>query len=308
MREYDVYAFGMISFSTLYILDPQFSFPQADGYGEIKETLRMTGGEAANSSIVLGKLGVKVKIDGNWLGADEKGRYVRDILEKYEIDTSALTMRDSYRGVEEIVFSDKKTRTVFGTYCNLLFTERQWNIPRREDITNAKIVCLDPFFKEQSLLASTYCTDSGTPYVTIDLKPQDPLAKNAEVLIISGEFREREYKDADKTTLLKEYSEHVKGTVIFTSGETDILYRAPGQGEKRMKAFTITPVDTAGAGDSFRAGIIYGMLLKWDMEKSIRFASALAAKICTSFPGVLHCPDYKAVVEFIKSSGLPGDF
>jgi sugar/nucleoside kinase (ribokinase family) len=303
MTEYDVYAYGMISSSTLHILAPEFSFPAPDGYGEINETLQMIGGEAANSSIVLGKLGSRVKIDGNWLGDDEKGAAVMDILEEYGITTSRLTKKAGYRGVNEIVFSDKKTRTVFGTYCHLLFTEKQWNTPVKEDIRGAEIVCLDPFFKEESLLAARYASEFSVPYVTVDVKPNDPVAHDAAVLIISGEFRRREYPDREISSLLADYTNKTEGIVIFTSGESDILYQQKGKGEGRIQPFHVVPVDTTGAGDSFRAGIIYSMLTGWDMEESICFASGLAALVCTSFPGVLGAPDEKGVIDFIQKSG-----
>jgi len=71
MNIVDVYSYGMISTSTLYKL--QGTYPERDGYAEFTDTYPMTGGEAANSAIVLGKLGVKVRLDGNWLGEMNNG-------------------------------------------------------------------------------------------------------------------------------------------------------------------------------------------------------------------------------------------
>ena len=42
---FDVFAYGVVSASTLYRL--KGSFPEAEGYGEILDTHPMTGGEAA---------------------------------------------------------------------------------------------------------------------------------------------------------------------------------------------------------------------------------------------------------------------
>lgn len=76
-----------------------------------------------------------------------------------------------------------------------------------------------------------------------------------------------------------------------------------GTGEEEFRSFVpfaIDPVDTTGAGDSFRAGIIFGFLKKWPIEKSIEFASATAALVCQSFPGVLNSPAYHEVLSFLK--------
>ena len=72
MSPHDVYSYGVVSSSTLYTL--KGAFPATEGYGEIESVHYMTGGEATNSSIVLSRLGVQVKLDGNWLGDDESGK------------------------------------------------------------------------------------------------------------------------------------------------------------------------------------------------------------------------------------------
>lgn len=298
MTGFDVYSYGMISASTLHVLNG--SFPEPDAYAEIKNTYSMVGGEAANSSIVLSKLGVNVKLDGNWLGKNEKGFQTVNILKDFKIDVDRLTLKDDYRGVEEIVFADGNTRTIFGTYCNLLFTTKQWNEPVKEDIINAEVVCLDPFFKEESLLVAKICEELKKPYVTIDCAYTDELAKNAEVIIISGEFRKREYWNVDIEELFQSYTGKAKGLVVFTAGSSDILYGRAGEEIKRFTPYKIEPVDTAGAGDSFRSGIIYGLLKKWPEEKCIGFASALAAYICESFPGVLNAPGYIELINYIE--------
>jgi len=64
---YDIYLYGMITPSTVYILDEGFSFPQPNHYAEIKKCLPSLGGEAVNSAIMLSKLGITAKLDGNWL-------------------------------------------------------------------------------------------------------------------------------------------------------------------------------------------------------------------------------------------------
>jgi hypothetical protein len=48
-----VYLYGMISASTVHILDSNFNFPQLNEYAEIKDTLPSVGGEAVNSAIML---------------------------------------------------------------------------------------------------------------------------------------------------------------------------------------------------------------------------------------------------------------
>ena len=58
--------------------------------------------------------------------------------------------------------------------------------------------------------------------------------------------------------------------------------------------------DTAGAGDSFRAGLIYGMLNGMGDRDAVRYAAAVAALVCSRFPGVIDSPttgDVEALLE-----------
>jgi len=296
---FDVYAYGMISSSTLYILKQPF--PAPDGYAELDRSYRMTGGEACNSAIVLSRLGVKVLLDGVWLGDTSDGRWLLETLNGFGICTSPLTTEPGYEGVREIVISDEHSRTIFGNYIQLLSTTRQWDIPRKEHLASARLACIDPFFTEESHMAGQYAVESGIPYITIDCAFDGVLAQNAAALIISGEFRAREHSQADLLSLFTEYQQRVKGLLIFTCGNEEVLFGRQDQGIQRFPAYKVKAIDTAGAGDAFRSGIVYGLLHGWDDLETIRYASALAAIICTRFPGVLDCPTHQEVLEFMRT-------
>jgi sugar/nucleoside kinase (ribokinase family) len=49
-------------------------------------------------------------------------------------------------------------------------------------------------------------------------------------------------------------------------------------------------VDRTGAGDSFRAGVICGLLESWNNETTVDFASAVAACVCLTIPHTLNAP------------------
>jgi sugar/nucleoside kinase (ribokinase family) len=64
-----------------------------------------------------------------------------------------------------------------------------------------------------------------------------------------------------------------------------------------MQPFKVEVIDSAGAGDSFRGGLIYAMLQGWSDEKSVRFACATAALICTTAPGCVNPPSLEQVMK-----------
>jgi sugar/nucleoside kinase (ribokinase family) len=295
----DVYSYGVVSSSTLYRVSG--SFPAAEGYAEIEAVLHMTGGEAANSSIVLARLGATVKLDGNWIGDDDSGHRTRALLDGYGIDTTRLPPRKDYRGVQEVVFAAGETRTIFGTYGALLENE-DWNAPTEEDITAAKVVCLDPFFAKPAGRVAQVAAGAGVPVVTVDCPYDSPLLEHVASVVIAESFIRENYPERSVDDLFRDYQAATTGLVIFTFGDKPALFGRAGGTVHSLQPFAIDPVDTTGGGDSFRAGIVYGFLAGWDDARMVNFAAAVAAINCTRFPGVLNSPSLSEVGAFIEAN------
>ena len=82
----------------------------------------MTGGEALNSAIVLSRLGLRVQLDGSWIGDTPVGERLIATIRNYDIDAQRLRVESGCAGAREIVFSDERSRTIFGNYVDLLST------------------------------------------------------------------------------------------------------------------------------------------------------------------------------------------
>jgi sugar/nucleoside kinase (ribokinase family) len=301
MKDFDVYAYGVIASSELHLLSKPF--PPPDGYAEIAESHFMTGGEALNSAIVLSRLGLSVQLDGNWIGDTPAGERLLARIRGYGINTQHLRVKKGFAGVQEIVFSDEHSRTIFGNYVELLSTTRKWNIPQKTDLAKAQIVCVDPPFQAESALVGAYAVELGVPFVSIDCPYDQALSSAAAAVIISGEFRNRQYPQADLSELFADYQQHAQGLVVFTVGDEAVLYGRRGAPSRRFKPYPVQVIDSAGAGDSFRAGVIYGMLQQWTDDQTIQYAAAVAGLVCASFPGVLNSPTHAEVKQFIQEQG-----
>jgi fructokinase len=75
-----------------------------------------------------------------------------------------------------------------------------------------------------------------------------------------------------------------------------------GEDEVSVPGREVKVVDTVGAGDSFSAGIIYGMLSDWDLEATARVANELAARVAGR-PGAM--PDLGEELHALKSEFSP---
>ena len=294
---HDVYAYGVIAPSTLIeILDP---YPAEAGYAEIEGVRRSLGGEAASGAYVLARLGVPSKVAGSVLGTDDASRWAIEQLSVAGVDCSDIAVT-SGGGATEIVITSGDQRTVFGTYRRML-SDEAWSEPRRADVAASRMVCLDPFFGEASERVARWCRDDGIPYVTIDTNPGSDLARHAEAVVISQEYADRSFGHHDPGELLGAYTERSDGLITLTRGASGVWFGRRGAEQRQLPAFAVDVRDTAGAGDSFRAGLILGLLRADGDNRVVRLASALAAMVCESSPGVLHSPTAPELDGFLSA-------
>jgi sugar/nucleoside kinase (ribokinase family) len=306
----EVYCYGHVSTGKMLLLKDHY--PPPDGYAEVTATLENHAGEATGTALVLRQLGVSVALEGNWIGDNPDCRRTLAFLCERGIDCSGLRVVPGYVGATEFVVSDGTSRTVFGRYVDLLFTTKQWDDPDPRKIAAARMVSIDSTFGESTLAAVRGAERCGKPFATFDARHDSELAAKAAAVIISGEFLRREYPaaaavDAERAGLFVRYLGNCPGLVVFTSGSRPVwwgLGRPPVTGAGRrlfpgdgrpgerhaLAPFPVKVADTAGAGDSFRAGVMYGMLQGWPAEECVRFACATAALICTRAPGCVHPP------------------
>ena len=314
----DVYLFGHVSSGIIVRIEGRY--PEPDGYGEIVETLENHCGEATGSALVLARLGASVVLEGNWIGDTPACRGTLELLQSRGIDCSGLVVKPGYQGATEITISDGESRTVFGRYIDLLSTTRQWEMPSVERIEQARVVCVDPSFGAATLAVVCAAKVAAKPLVTSDAPYDSELAAAADAIAISGELMARDYPEAlesekEREKLFERYLEHCPGLVVFTAGSRPLWYSrgrggetGPGRvppGERRqLSPISAQIVDSAGAGDSFRGGLIYGFLQRWGDDEKVRFASALASLVCTTTPGCVNPPSLEQVRELLETSAL----
>jgi sugar/nucleoside kinase (ribokinase family) len=70
-----------------------------------------------------------------------------------------------------------------------------------------------------------------------------------------------------------------------------------------LPALPCEVVDTTGAGDVFHGAYIIGLLRRWDVRQTARFATAVSALKCGSLGGRSGIPAFDQVIDFLKHSG-----
>lgn len=295
----EVYLFGQILGTHSFLLKD--GFLQPDEYAEIGEQYFLPGGETGTAATVLDSLGVSVKMDGTWIGT-EVAPMLKAFYAGKQVDLSSLTFTED-PGVMDYVVIAGLVRSPMGRFQTLFASgKRWWGIPKEEDIAGCRAAAVDPYFREESLLAAELCRKHGVPFVTIDSPHDSVLHRQAAVNVVSKECTGEHYAGMAPEDVMKLMQEETDGLTVITQGGGEMLYARKGEPVHRMKPFPVTVRSTLGAGDTFKAGCVYGLLHGMKDEELVRFASACSAIAISRFPLPLHPPRLDEVNELIRGA------
>ena len=294
----DVYLFGQVLGTHSFLLKD--GFLQPDAYAEIGAQYFLPGGETGTAATVLDSLGISVRMDGTWLGT-EVAPMLQVFYRDKQVDLSPLHIWEDDPGVMDYVVIAGLVRSPMGRFQTLFSTGRRWwSIPQEKDIAGCKAAAIDPFFGNESLLAMEICRRHGIPYVTIDSPHDAPLHQHAAVNVVSRECTGQHYEGMNPENIMERLMETADGLTILTQGGGDMLYGRKGEAIHRMKPFSVEVKSTLGAGDTFKAGCVYGLLHGMTDEELVRFASACSAVAISRFPLPLYPPKLKEVQALIN--------
>lgn len=296
---HDVYLFGQVLGTHSFLL--RDGFLQPDEYSEIGEQYFLPGGETGTAATVLDSLGVSVRMDGTWIGTAVAPMLKAFYAEK-NVDLSPLNFVEDDPGVMDYVVIAGLVRSPMGRFQTLFASgKRWWSVPREADIAGCRAAAVDPYFGEESLLAAELCRRHGVPYVTIDCRHDSPLHRHAAINVLSHECTDQEYAGMAPEDVMAQMQRKAEGLTILTQGGGEMLYGRKGGPLRRMKPFHVQVRSTLGAGDTFKAGCVYGLLRGMDDDALVRFASACSAIAISRFPLPLNPPRLDEVQRLLQS-------
>jgi sugar/nucleoside kinase (ribokinase family) len=261
-------------------------FPKSDSYHG--------GGAAANTAAWLGKLGVKVRLTGNAIGYDPYGEMIMDKLgNQSNIDLSLVEQR---KGV-----STPFTRAIVtpdGERSFLIFWYPQ--APKiqltKEMLEGIKYLALDLYGGPERLETARLAFESGVSTAIGDvIWPDHPALPLTSIATNSGPFIREHFPGVDVRQHARKLQSISKGIVIITDGPREV-YALDAAGD----GFTITPpvvnaVDATGAGDAFRAGLLYGLLRGFDLLRSSCWGVATGSLKVQNLGAATTLPDFKEI-------------
>lgn len=292
-REFDAAGFGTNAVDFL-IRVPRY--PEFDSKVELEDYSQLAGGEIATAMAGLRRLGLKTLYAGRF-GTDAAGDFGLQSLRDEGVDVSfAEQVSGATTQIAFIVIDiESGERTVIWKRdARLGYAEEEAPI---EIAKRASVLHFTPHDTRACVRLAREAKRNGT-IVSIDLDNLFPgveeLLPLVDVLITSAELPGRMLGVADKEAALRAMHERYGSSVVgITLGEAGSLIYCGGE-FVRTSGFPVPGgcKDTTGAGDSFRAGFLYGLVRGETVEESARMANAVASLKCravgarTSLPRV----------------------
>jgi ribokinase len=290
----DVVGFGALNFDRLFKVE---KLAEGDTEVHIIDQKGTPGGSAANTIFALGKLGINCGFVGA-TGKDHEGEELKQDFERVGVDVFKITTLKDVRTGMVVGFVDKSgERALYvSPGANNELTSEMVDI---DYLADGKVVHLSSFVGDDqfniqkdaieslagkakiSLCPGALYIDRGLDQLRSMLENSDFLFMNeAEVEGLTG----KEYSEGSKDLL-----ELGCGTVAITLGGEG-SYIVDGQGEYSVPAVAKEAVDTTGAGDSFAAGFLYGMLLGKNSEQCGMIGNIVASKCVQSIGARTNLP------------------
>jgi sugar/nucleoside kinase (ribokinase family) len=281
--------------------------PRIDENVLILDQRLQLGGTVSTALAAMQRLGLKTKYMG-MLGNDDYGRRVIEGMQAEGIDVGSVRMVDGESSPYSFVMVDSMS----GKRSIAHFPGCEFMVPAD---------CLDPdAVRSSSLLhvdigtqavfaACEIARDARVPIsveANVVYPGLDDLLAGGNIFISSREIMESLIGEKDPTAAgLKVRAEYDLDIVVVTCGAEGSL-AVTSEGTVNAPGFNVQVVDTTGAGDVFHGAYLYGYVKHWPPERTLRFANAAAAIMCTTQSGWAGIPRLEDVEDFLRERDANG--
>ncbi len=295
--KYDVVGLGQCCIDYLGVVD---QYPDIDQKKEINDFNVQGGGPVATAMVTLSRLGASTTFIGK-VSDDYFGDLIKDSLTSESVNIDHLVVEIGKRSQFAFIIIEKNTGKRSILWSRATVTPLRADEFNRNVIIAAKVLHLDGLMIESSLDAAKCARNAGVKVVVDAGSMRDgllELANIADYFIASEDFTSQYYKGIDPKAAAMELLKQGAKTVIVTMGEKGSIC-VTRENYFHQPAFKINAVDTTGCGDVFHGAFIFGLLQKWDLNKTVRFASATAALKCREVGGRKAIPSLSHVEKFL---------
>jgi sugar/nucleoside kinase (ribokinase family) len=278
-------------------------------WGEEKTShgmLTRAAGSTGYAALVLGTLEMKPVVVGN-VGSDSYGALILTQLSAAGADTSRVQVSTMPTGVSVTLTNEQGARA-FVTYIGHLHElTAAAMLPVIRSVPNVSQALLSGYFLlpslglDGALAVVRSCRDQGA--LTLFDSGWDPqgwmpetlrdlrrLVSEVDVFLPNQDEALAITEQPDLPSAAQALLDLGADTVIIKAGEAGSLALQRDRGLVHQPATPVHALDTTGAGDSFNAGIMFGLARGWNMERLLQFSNAVAGIVVSRREN--RCPTY----------------
>ncbi|MBM7622546.1 ribokinase [Sporohalobacter salinus] len=288
---------------------------QAETYPQAGETIlgssfdQIPGGKGANQAVAVGRLEGDVGFIGA-CGNDDFGDKLLTNLNQAGVNIDNIFRTDINTGIAAITVEESgENRIIVVPGANHELTPTKIN-SLEDRIGQAEVILLQLEIPLETILHIVDLAENYQTKVILDPAPAQKLpeglySKVDYILPNEGELDtlidcyEGTSRDEKIETLL---NLGVK-KVLLTCGSKGVSLYTKEQ-QKDYPAVTVEVVDTTAAGDAFAGAFAYGLQQGWNEDRSIKFASQIAALAVTKLGAQSSLPKKREVRKFQQERGI----
>lgn len=262
MAEFDVVGIGNINYDIIMLIE---RFPEFHEKVNAEEAFFGLGGAAANTISWLAHFGLKTGYIGA-VGRDEIGEAHLSYFRRIGVDTGGIKVVDAPSGVAIAMIRGEDKRIVKYPGANRL-KEVDFDY-----LSRARHIHLSSNPPETIEKVVEFANERGIT-VSLDIG-EAPLSREIEERVDYLMMNEDEYRR--KFGSLDLSLCRAKNLVVTLNGGGALVRDASGNVHEVRGLSAEVVVDSTGAGDSFDAGVIYGVLRGWSLKDAARLGMLLA--------------------------------
>ncbi len=259
--ELDVIGIGNLNYDIIMLVDHH---PEFHEKVNAQKAVFGLGGAAGNTITWLAHMGLKTGFIGA-VGRDEIGEAHIRYFERIGVDTSGIRIIDEPSGVAVAIIHGEDKRIVKYPGAN------RFKVLDGDYIGRARLIHLSSNPTETIREAVSIASEKGV-LVSVDIGeaelPKDVEARIDYLMMNEDEYR-RKYGSLDLNL------SSARNLVVTLNGGGALIRDRRGE-TKEIRGLSAEVVDSTGAGDSFAAGVIYGILNGWTLEDSAKLGMLLA--------------------------------
>ena len=276
--------------------------PRAGGYVEISHTEHSLGGEAFNTFFSLYKWQRATSFITNSIGQSIEATTIRQLLTAQNVSCPIDYNSGQITPVCDIYVTPDGERTMFGIgFADL----GKFSDPNDKKLIVGEWFTADPNLAQSSLEFAAAATEKGIRRYLMDFdltgsqrpdyKPNDIWQSSTDRFGTKGNLQAN-------LALIEEAHRATSSLCILTDGKNGFVLCGPNQPATHYPPFRAdNQIDSTGAGDCFRAGMLAQLIQGASLPDSLAFAASAASLACQGFGATASIPTLEEVQNLIQS-------